>query len=456
MNPSNSASRVIRHPRPLVIAIATALFLSLWLAQVQRTWGHAFPDGFTPGPNAILKTAPAELRLRFTESVVATASHVTLRAQTGKIIYEGPIPSADPENLELAILIPALRRGVYLVNWQVLSAVDGHATRGNFSFGVGVAAMTEDSTASDQASPLRVAARWLTLAGLVLMLGLFAFRLFVWNPLLTHVASAPELPDLDLSQARVGLRMGSIGLALYSLGLVLIFWEHSIDYGLFQGNDFRTWLGTRFGAQWVLRLCLGASVAFMLMSLQLGLREDRKALRSWEWWAGLAVGLGLTLTHAFTSHSAAVLQNSARAIAADFAHVLAAGVWIGGLVYLIVCLWQARRLSPEARAGLARQLGLYFSPLAALAVGALLLSGGDLASHHVGEWSKLVETPYGLILLGKMGLVILALGLAAINLLVMKPRLLAATQQSAPQRHPWEPSCAASAAWLEAKGSWFV
>lgn len=416
-----------------MMVLAAAICMSLWLVQAQRAWAHAFPHKFTPSPNAILDTAPSELRMRFTESVVAVSSRITLRAQTGKVIFEGVIPPVDPENLELAMLIPALRRGVYLVDWQVLSAVDGHTTRGSFSFGVGVAAMSDDATPTEQTSWVRVAARWLTLAGLVLVLGLFAFRLCVCNAIFADAASTSELQQLDLSQARVSLGMGGIGLVLMSLGLVLSFIDNTMAYGLFQGGDLRAWLGTRFGAQWVLRLCLTASIGLLLTSLRLGLRETRQALRSWEWWAGLAVSIGLAFTHVLSSHSAAVLQHALRAMAIDFAHVLAAGVWIGGLVYLVACLWQAQRLSPQTRTGLALQLALNFSPLAALAVGAILLSSGYLSWLHVGAWSKLIGTSYGLMLLVKIGLALLTLGLAAVNLLIMKPRLRLASQNlSAP------------------------
>ena len=58
-------------------------------------------------------------------------------------------------------------------------------------------------------------------------------------------------------------------------------------------------------------------------------------------------------------------------------------------------------------------------------MGILWLSGTYLAGTHVGSWVRLSDTDYGLALQIKIGLALLALGLGAINLLIIKPRLQA-------------------------------
>ena len=68
----------------------------------------------------------------------------------------------------------SLGRGVYTVTFRVLSAVDGHATSGTYAFGVGVSpgkGATVSSTTKAGTSGLEVAARWVLLIGLVVLLG---------------------------------------------------------------------------------------------------------------------------------------------------------------------------------------------------------------------------------------------------------------------------------------------
>jgi copper transport protein len=116
------------------------------------------------------------------------------------------------------------------------------------------------------------------------------------------------------------------------------------------------------------------------------------------------------------------------ALLVDFAHLLAAGVWVGGLLYLSLTLWLGHQLPAESRLWLYEGLIINFSTLAAGAVGVLLLSGGYLAWQHVGSWTLLFGTAYGLTLLAKIGLALPAFGIAAVNLLFIKPRFRSATE----------------------------
>jgi uncharacterized membrane protein len=150
------------------------------------------------------------------------------------------------------------------------------------------------------------------------------------------------------------------------------------------------------------------------------------------WWAGLVVSAALGLTSTFTSHSAALQENWQLAVVSDGAHLLAAGVWVGGLVQLVIATRLTRTLTDEARAKHNRNLVLNFSTMAAISVGILLVSGGYLAWQHIGSWAALFKTTHGLTLLVKLGLALPAFAIASLNLLVVKPRLDQAANNSAP------------------------
>ncbi len=95
-------------------------------------------------------------------------------------------------------------------------------------------------------------------------------------------------------------------------------------------------------------------------------------------------------------------------IGSEALHMLAAGAWLGGLLPLAVAVVT---LPAPAAAGVCRR----FSTLALGAVLLLLASGFIQAEVLLGGTQALAVTPYGHVLALKLGLIALALVLAAIN-----------------------------------------
>ena len=138
-------------------------------------------------------------------------------------------------------------------------------------------------------------------------------------------------------------------------------------------------------------------------------------------WAAVLSG-GLLLSLSLTSHGAATLEIRAAAVCADFLHLLAAAGWGGGLFHLALSLslglWAAP-LSPAHGPG--RPRAAVF-PLASCCVSIVLLTGAYNAWAQVLVLPAL-STPYGCTLLVKLALVLPLLGLGALNLLWVRPRL---------------------------------
>lgn len=397
----------LRRKIGLLVVLGLLLF-------VQQVSAHGIPVSSLPRANARLDTIPEELSIRFNEPVVVEVSQIEVLTQAGEVVETGPVQARD-ENVTLFVTLPELGEGAYLVSWQVLSAVDGHTTSGTFSFGVGAEAapVATDTSLLAQLSLAGAVARWLTLTAVSLLLGFFIFRLLVWNPVFAGVNDlAPDELALDMAQQRRGLTIAWVGMGLLVVGLLVILVDQA---GAF-GSNIGSWAGTRFGQMWLLRLGLTAVLPLLLTQL-------RKAFRPSLLYAGVAVAVGLACTTSLISHSAALLLDSTVATAVDLAHTLAAAIWVGGLVYLAVAVAQARQLAEDARTWLTLNLIVNFSVLAAVAVGILLLSGGYLAAQHVGTWTALLGTLYGRLLLGKLGLALLAFALAGANLMLIKPRL---------------------------------
>lgn len=416
------------------LLLVTAV-LALCLVTVHTAAAHAVPVSSSPPPNQVLEEGPADLTIYFNEPVVPEFSRIRLLTQAGQPVDAGPTQPLDDDNRTLGISLPPLGEGAYLVSWQALSAVDGHTTSGTFSFGVGdvvLEAGEPDSVLAD-ISPFSASARWLTLTGLALLIGFFSFRLLVWRPLFNGVEMEPDEAALDQATLQTGLRIVYVGLGLLLLALSLTLYDQVTAFRLWEGANWRPWLATQFGQMWLLRLLLLLPFGILLyyftsLKLTQRNRETEKKYVSmgrhgWFLGVGLALSVALAGTSSLISHSAALPSNTWQAVAVDLTHTVAAGVWAGGLLFLALALFEARHLEPDVKTWLNLSLILNFSAVSALSVGLLIFSGAYLAGQHVGDWTSLIGTAYGLVLSGKLVVALLAFALAGVNLLLIKPRL---------------------------------
>jgi putative copper resistance protein D len=139
-------------------------------------------------------------------------------------------------------------------------------------------------------------------------------------------------------------------------------------------------------------------------------------------WLGLGAALGLAASLAWTGHAGSTLGATGYLhVAADALHVIASAAWIGGLVSLILFLAVVRR---RQAVSLAHDAAKRFSTLGFVSVATLLLTGILNAAILVGSLRGLVVTPYGRLLMLKLGIFVIMLGLAAINQFRLRPRLV--------------------------------
>jgi putative copper resistance protein D len=179
-------------------------------------------------------------------------------------------------------------------------------------------------------------------------------------------------------------------------------------------------LETQSGHVWLVRQGL-----LLLLAAFLAARWDVERRTDWRAARGEAALLGagaLGLIGA-AGHAAAVEPETARAIAVDVVHLLASGVWAGGLLPLMLLLRAAA--SPEGadarpHAVLAARR---FSRWALAAVLVLAASGAVNAATQVATVAGLVGTPYGRLLLLKLALLAPILLLAWVNRRRHLPRL---------------------------------
>jgi methionine-rich copper-binding protein CopC len=95
-------------------------------------YGHARLRATVPAADAQLQSAPKSLTLTFNESVRLAVLTVTAGGKTIPL----SIDRNAPATAEVTIALPALAIGTYEVQWSVLSADDGHVSKGTFSFAI--------------------------------------------------------------------------------------------------------------------------------------------------------------------------------------------------------------------------------------------------------------------------------------------------------------------------------
>jgi copper resistance protein D len=110
---------------------------------------------------------------------------------------------------------------------------------------------------------------------------------------------------------------------------------------------------------------------------------------------------------------------------ADAVHLLAAGVWPAGLLPLLLVLHGARRSAGPQDWSHMSVLVNRFSSVSLATVLILAVTGSANAIYLVGSFSNLIEQPYGRWVLAKIIFFGVALAIAAVNLLWLKPRLIA-------------------------------
>jgi copper transport protein len=404
----------------------TALFLLLGtlLIPASSVSAHAELVRSEPAANAHLQHAPTRIDLYFTENVEPKQSEIAVYDSTSKRVdaHQTDLDPADPAHVSTHL--PALKDGVYLVTWRVISSDDGHLSGGSFPILVGaVSASSLDRFQSVPAAPI-------TLPGQVLVKGLLylAAALVSGGALFALLAGGPSIRESGVSYQIINgytqmvnrfLAAGILLLAAATLLGVLVqaaAFKSAFLAAPWDAQVLTVLTATRYGVLALTRLALLFLLAGTLLP----------PASRWNRFAALLL-LALTLlTISLDSHAAS--EESLLPILSDLAHLAAASVWVGGLGLFLTSLFFSRRLPPDQRTRLTASTLPRFSTLALTSVGVLLLTGSYQAISDIGTFSDLLYTPYGQVFLVKMLAALLMLGLGGYNHFISRARIAQAAR----------------------------
>ncbi|MEU8752094.1 copper resistance CopC/CopD family protein [Streptomyces chartreusis] len=352
---------------------------------------HAALRATDPEDGSVLKSAPRDITLTFTESVGLLEDSFRVLDPDGRRLRTGEPEHARGGAETARVTLPAkLAEGTYTVAWRVVSA-DSHPVSGAFTFSVGKPSLTTATvdtgpTEDPATKSLYNIARYLAYLAVALLIGTATFM---------AVCRPPDAPVLHRL-----LKAGWWTLLGATLALLVLRAPYETGEGplgaLSADSVTRTLTG-RPGEVLLARLALLLVAALYLLRLA--------RLRKPFGWAGAALAVGLAVTWAAGEHASAGIQVPV-AMTSSALHLLATAVWLGGLTALLVTLYRAR-LTPAAVTR--------FSRVAFVSVTVLVVTGVYQSWRGLGSWDALTGTTYGRLLTLKLAAVVLLLGAAALS-----------------------------------------
>jgi copper transport protein len=378
--------------RLLVVVCAALVFPS-------GAYAHATLTRTSPGEQKRVERAPRVVRLHFDQSVKVLGRAVQVYSSGGRLLSLSA--RSDRAGHDVVAPLRSLPAGAYTVRWHVLSD-DGHVVSGVFTFGVRVAA-PPPTEAYGASGPTRTehVVRWLYFLALALAVGGIGSRLLVVRG---------QLPPAAERRFFVVTGIGVVATLEVGILAFLLRAEDALQlpFGrLLYGDLTPIASGTRFGSAFI-AMTLGFALVAALLFLAWLL--DRPGFL----WPAFLIGLGLASGLSLSGHSAADAGASWKSELADWVHLSAATLWIGGLVQLAVVVLP---MAPELR----RAAFLRFSALATVLVALVLVAGTYLSILRLPHVHDLWTTHYGHVLLVKLALVAVALAWGAAHRFLAVP-----------------------------------
>ena len=373
----------------LSAAVALAA-LVLLAGPVAAALAHAELTSTDPAAGSTVAQSPPKVVMTFSENPDPKASLVRiLDSSGGTVPGVSPVAAVPGKPLELQVtLSSALGKGVYTVNWRSVSAVDGHVASGAFAFGVGVALAPGSVrtvallNTSGWTTALSSVGKWLLYAGLALFVG----------------AASTCLLALGGRVPAGGVLVLRIAAVVAVVGLFAMAWAERVLIGAL---SLLPLFETREG-QYL--LALGVALVLCIVAL---VCVDLWPAR-WSLACLGAAGALAVLAHVLAGHADAPSTWRLLNILAQWVHMCAVGVWVGGLAWLLLGI---RGLSRDERAAAVEA----FSRVATVTLVVVLATGAARGFAEVRTPSNLVHTTYGVMLLAKVGLVVLVVALGALS-----------------------------------------
>ncbi|HUO71033.1 MAG TPA: copper resistance protein CopC [Solirubrobacteraceae bacterium] len=404
-----SAIRPGRRGRRALGAMVCGLVLLLTFSATAGA--HAVLEKTSPGWGAVLAQTPREITLVYDEDVVAHYARVAVVTAGGENL-------ARPPHVAGSVVVVPLRpgsTGSYTVRWHMVASDDGHVTEGAFSFGVRATPLPPAPARGLSVPVAPDVLAWLQFLGVVLAGGMLTVRALALAPAARLLGVRAE------REAGIAIWIGVIGavVALHAGLLAFLVGAYPIVGGgllnVINTQIIPIRVGTHLGQAWTVMTFAWLGVLALLVAAWVTPRRRESLLAG----AGL-LSLGIAFGISWASHPA---SRGTVALLADYAHLLAGALWVGGVLAIAILAGVVRPLSRPTRDALVRACLLRFSRLAVPIVVVLALAGTYVAVRELPSPSALLTSSYGITLLIKTLAFTGAVALGAYHHSVVVPRI---------------------------------
>jgi copper transport protein len=390
----------------LALVVGTALGV---LAGSAPAGAHATLQGTSPSDDAVVDETPAAIVLTFDEPVSASTGAVLVIAPGGGRV-DGSVDRTDGGR-SVSIGVDGDARGTYTVAYRVVSD-DGHTISGSFVFHVGerTGAATIDQSVPPTTSAVGGVGRWLGYAGAAVAVG--SSLLLV----LLRRGAAPVAATAPLGSLVVG------GAAASAVGTTAALVAQTAT------TTGRSLVGALSLVPEVAADSRSVAVALLRAAVLLGAALVGVAGRVRRRPGVLVATGGLVAVAGLLAPAAGhpwTADPRALAVPADALHLLAASVWLGMLVGLVVAA--PRLADPDHAVRLVSR-----SALVAAAV--VVVTGATSAWLLLGSVEAATDTASGQLVLAKVVGVALLVGLGWVNRSRLVPLLGRLADDGGPDR----------------------
>ncbi len=350
---------------------------------------HAVVDDISPADGSVVLDAPQQVVVEFSEPVLEEFVEIEIISSGADEVGQ-PTSAIDPsDGSRLIITLPPLVENTYQVRISARDAEDLHEVVARTTFSVGGEAPQPSPPVLSKPIPLEAASRWLFLLGLAAVLGGFVFR--------------SRWPDIPMARVHLAEPLTAVGLGAIFVGRLGVIASRGLDLGVGAGDAVSALMSTsdvrRLPMVVLAILCIvPTAVRRVPIWLDLPLRDGHSlTVRQALGWTGAG---WLVLMAAWSDHSALGGSVEVTTALAKALHLWGVALWIGVLGVAIIL--------NAGRGTLRSALNAVSSTAVAAAVLAAA-SGLLLMGRLVVSLTGLLTSPYGMLLIGKLAVLSVAI-----------------------------------------------
>lgn len=348
----------------------------------QQVLAHASLIQSVPEAESQMDVSPERIVLTFNQQLEPNSQIKVVDYRKNEVTNQKAVLSGD--NRELSLELPGMQNGTYTVTYRVTSK-DGHPVTGSYVFTVGepdLAQLAAQRAALSGSGKLSWQMGWMDYAGYLVRMIYYISMLCVTGWVFWRLFY--RKPSESVIQIDRGWSLTLQRVYLLAL-ILLIAVEMPPAIGEWTSDNLVSFLGTTTAISWMVSLGLSL-LGFVIL--------NRSRLVDVLWLVLLLAA------KSFNGHANGLVDGK-NAVLIDLIHLLAAAVWVGGLLYL-AAHWRKNREH-------ALKFLPQFSFLALDSMILLVLSGVFILLLFLPNPKYLLYTQWGTTLLIKAGLVLVVM-----------------------------------------------